>query len=201
MRRVLDGLLEHPVVYRLWQAPFVEQKFAPARRQLEHVSIRRVLDVGCGPGTNARRFGTAEYVGVDVNERYLEMGRRRFRGRFVQADLATADLHWLGRFDTILVNSFLHHLPDPAVNRILGQVATLLADEGSVHILELVRPTYFCPGSIMARLDRGRFARHDHHWRVLFTEHFSAKVIEPYTYAGGLWHMLYFQGTRKCASR
>jgi SAM-dependent methyltransferase len=201
MRKVLDGLLEHPVVYRLWQAPFAEQKFAPAWRRLENVSIGRVLDVGCGPGTNARRFGSAEYVGVDINDRYLEMGRRRFPGQFVQADLATADLHWLGRFDTILVNSFLHHLPDSAVNRILGQIATLLADEGSVHILELVRPTYFCPGSIMARLDRGRFARHERHWRILLSEHFHAKVIEPYKYAGGLWHMLYFQGTRKCASR
>lgn len=198
IRSFFEGLLEHPLVYSVWQAPFVEQKFAPAQRHLQTAAIRRVLDVGCGPGTNAKRFEKADYVGLDINERYLELGRSRYRGRFIQADLETADLSSLGEFDTVLVNSFLHHLPDAAVDRVLAQVATLLEPHGTVHILELVRPDRLCLGRVMARLDRGRYARATGEWRRLFQKHFEPVLVEPYAYAGGLWQMLYFQGRKAC---
>src|SRR5262245_32644641 len=104
--------MEHPAVYAAWQAPFVAQKFAPVERRIDGLTVRRVLDVGCGPGTNARRFLGAEYVGIDINERYLASARSKYPGRFICADLETEDMGALGTFDTILVNSFLHHLPD-----------------------------------------------------------------------------------------
>ena len=70
-----ERLMEHPAVYAAWQAPFAAQKFAPVERALRAHDVRRVLDVGCGTGTNADRFKDADYVGVDINERYLEVAR------------------------------------------------------------------------------------------------------------------------------
>src|SRR5258706_15123452 len=140
LTRACERLLEHPAIYSAWQAPFVAQKFAPVERQIRYDTIRKVLDVGCGPGTNARRFEGADYVGIDINEHYLAIARSKHRGRFIQADLMTADLSEFGRFDTILVNSFLHHLPDASVERILTQLTGLLDPTGKVHILELVLP-------------------------------------------------------------
>jgi SAM-dependent methyltransferase len=192
--RLVERILEHPAIYAAWQAPFVSQKFAPVERRLRHEEIGRVLDVGCGPGTNARKFAGADYVGIDINERYLAIARRRYPGQFIQADLETADLSSLGAFDTILVNSLLHHLPDDAVGRILRQLRTLLSPAGRVHILELVLPEGRSLARMMARLDRGRYARPLETWRELFVAHFEPISIEPYEYAGGLWAMLYFQG-------
>ena len=34
--------------YRMWQAPFLEQKFAPALANNDLRRVQRVLDVGCG---------------------------------------------------------------------------------------------------------------------------------------------------------
>ena len=189
-----DRLMEHPAVYAVWQAPFAAQKFAPVERQLRERTVRRVLDVGCGTGTNARRFEGAEYVGLDINERYLRMARERYAGLFVQADLTTADLTSLGTFDTILVNSFLHHIQDEDVRRILSRLTTLLAPEGRVHILELVLPPHLSLARLMARLDRGRYARPIESWRELFGAAFAPVISEPYTFGGGLWAMIYFQG-------
>lgn len=189
-----DRLMEHPAVYAVWQAPFAAQKFAPVERQLRERPIRRVLDVGCGTGTNAGRFQNAEYVGLDINERYLQMARARYTGQFVQADLTKADLSSLGTFDTILVNSFLHHVPDEAVRQILSRLTRLLAADGRAHILELVLPPRMSPARIMARLDRGRYARPLQRWRELFGEAFEPVISEPYTFGGGLWAMIYFQG-------
>lgn len=194
VRQLVDRILEHPAVYAAWQAPFVANKFAPVERQLARRNVRRVLDVGCGPGTNARRFQHAEYVGIDVNDHYLEIARRKYRGQFVQADLATADLSTLGVFDTILVNSFLHHVPDDEVGRILGQLQHLLEPDGRVHVLELVMPERASVAKVMATLDRGRFARPLAVWRQLFETHFEPVAIEPYRCGGPLWSMVYFQG-------
>jgi SAM-dependent methyltransferase len=192
-----DRFLEHPLVYAAWQRPFVERKFAPVERYLHDNSPERVLDVGCGPGTNAARFSGADYVGVDINEQYLERARSRHRGRFVQADLATADLSSLGTFDLVLVNSFLHHLPDDAVNQLLRQLQRLLEPDGSIHILELVMPEQrLSMARLMATLDRGRFARPLSAWKVLCSMHFQITQFEPYDLAS-MWAMVYVQGKRK----
>lgn len=181
-------------MYAAWQAPFRLQKFAPVERYLRSADIRRVLDVGCGPGTNAPRFAGVDYVGVDINDEYLSFARARYRGRFIRGDIGRMDLSALGTFDTILVNSFLHHLPDDAVRRVVWNLRALLGPDGAVHILELVLPERISVARIMARLDRGRHPRSVAAWRGLFEPHFERHIVEPYRLGWGLWSMLYFQG-------
>jgi SAM-dependent methyltransferase len=193
----MERILEHPTIYALLQAPFVEEKFAVIERHLRRQDVRRVLDVGCGPGINATRFPGAEYVGVDINERYLAVARAKHQGRFIQADLESADLSSLGTFDTILVNSLLHHVPDEAVRRILRQLRDLLEPDGTVHMLELMWPERGSLVGIMALVDRGRYARRVAAWRDLFEEHFETLSLEPHTFKAGLWGQLYFRGKRK----
>ena len=192
-----ERLLEHPAVYAAWQAPFAAQKFAPVERWLRHRTVQRVLDVGCGAGTNAGRFTGMDYVGIDINARYLNAARARFAGQFVHADLVRADLSSLGTFDMILANSFLHHVADADVERILAQISTLLAPGGTIHVLDLVLPPRKSVAWIMARLDRGRYPRRVERWHTLFSAAFETVVFEPYSLGGGLWSMIYFQGQRK----
>src|SRR5688572_20768895 len=123
-------LLESPWMYRLWQAPFAEQKLAPLLAHNDVSAVRRVLDVGCGPGTNARRFGSSYYLGLDINPKYIEFARARYRRDFRVADITTYDAPAGERFDLILVNSFLHHLDDEATIRVLKQAGSLLSDDG-----------------------------------------------------------------------
>lgn len=202
MKRIFERALEQPQVYRLWQAPFAEKKFSPVQRYLDRRPARRILDVGCGPGTNASRFRQAEYVGIDINEKYLAVARAQHPGLFVQADLATADLSHLGSFDTILINSFLHHLPDGAVDDVLERIARLLEPGGRVHILELVLPDEMNLAKLMARLDRGRHARSIQSWQIRFEQYFESLVLEQHMLGGWLWAMVYFQGgARACGSR
>ena len=202
LRNTFERVMEQPWVYRLWQAPFADRKFDPVQQYLRLKPPRRVLDVGCGPGTNAPRFRGADYVGVDINEHYLEMARARHPGMFLQADLSTADLSNLGRFDLILVNSFLHHLSDDGVEHIVNRIPGLLDTDGRVHILELVLPEKASLATVMARLDRGRYARTVNRWRSIFEHHFDPVVVQPYMLGRWLWAMLYFQGKAKqCGSR
>lgn len=191
---LVDRLLDRPAIYRLWQKPFADRKFAPIRRHGNLSRARRILDVGCGPGTNAKYANGADYVGLDINESYLAYARSHFRGMFVAADLRSSDLGDLGTFDAIIVNSFLHHIDDLAVHHVLSQLRQRLQSGGHVHFVELVLPPGFSPGWIMAKLDRGPYARAVEHWTHLFGTHFSPAIVERYAVGWGLWQMLYYQG-------
>jgi len=188
--------LEHTLAYRLWQAPFADKKLAPLFAHNDLRVVRRVLDVGCGPGTNTRRFAHADYLGVDINPRYIAYARRRYGRDFRVADV-TAGPDLGARFDCVLVNSFLHHVDDAEAHRILGYLARLLTPDGHVHALELVLPAGRSVARLLARLDRGAHARPLAAWRTLLATHFEPVVFEPYGLGAlgmTLWHMVYFKG-------
>ena len=193
----VDRLLERTAVYRLWQAPFAEAKFEPVRRHNDIGAARRVLDVGCGPGTNTARFNHAEYLGIDINPAYIEDARRRHGREFLVADATTYTVSADQRYDWILLNSFLHHVETADVRRILSHLATLLTPDGHIHILDLVLPAGPSAARLLARWDRGRFARPLEEWRGLFTQSFEPVVFEAYPLKGAgltLWNMVYFKG-------
>ena len=199
MRLPVD-VLASASAYRVWQMPFAGQKFAPILRHNDLGTARRVLDVGCGPGTNTGYFGTADYLGLDINESYVAYARRRYRRRFLTADVCRYTGESDGRFDFILVNSFLHHVEDAAAVDILRRLAALLDPHGFVHILDLVLPPDPGVARFLARNDRGAFPRATSRWQAMFEDVFRGVVFEPYRLTLGgvtLWQMVYFKGGRK----
>jgi len=189
-------LFEIPWVYRAWQAPFRERKLAPIKRHNDLSSARRVLDVGCGPGTNAPHFRGMDYLGLDINPAYVERARARYGMRFEVADVTRHEVRG-EPFDFILVNSLFHHIDDEGCDRILGHLATLLTDDGRVHVLDLVLPPHAFPARLLARMDRGDHPRPLGAWQELLGRHFEADLVQPYDLgvAGvALWKMVYFRG-------
>ncbi len=167
MNDLAGRLLEQAPVYRLWQAPFADQKFAPVLAHNQMERVRRVLDVGCGPGTNAKYFAQSEYLGVDINPDYIQDARQRYRREFVACDVRTYRPPAGARFDFVLVNSFLHHLNTSEVESILLHLNTLLTADGHVHISRAghaVTCQHFTPprtlGSRAVRPSSGRMAAH-----------------------------------------
>jgi len=193
----VDRLLGRTAIYRLWMAPFAEAKFAPVRRHNDVGLVKRVLDVGCGPGTNTAWFAHAEYLGIDINPAYVEDAKRRTGRKFLVADATTYSVPPDQRFDFILLNSFLHHVETGDARRILSHLATLLTLDGRIHILDLVLPAAPSVARLLARWDRGRYARTLAEWRVLFGEYYEPAVFETYPLKGAgitLWNMVYFKG-------
>ena len=197
MNALIARVMEWPPVYRLWMAPFAEQKLRPIRAHTELTRVRRVLDVGCGPGTNTSLFSDADYLGIDINESYIESARRRHRRTFVTADVTTYRVADHERFDLILVNSLLHHLDDSSTVRLLEHLSGLLTDDGRVHVLELVLPDSPSAARFLARHDRGKFARPLDRWSALLGSVLEPVLIEPYGVGlpgVTLWNMVYFMG-------
>lgn len=199
---ILDAIMSRPAVYRLWQAPFENSKFAPIVAHNDLTRVRRILDVGCGPGTNAANFAKLDYLGIDLNPAYIESARRRHSGRFLAVDAAQFSPDRGERFDFILVNSFLHHVNDHTARRILSNLRNLLTSDGHIHILELVLPGSTSIARVVAKADRGKFARPLKEWESIFQEVFTQAILKPYTLGVlgiPLWHMVYFKGQAKTA--
>jgi len=193
----LSRIMGHPTAYRLWQAPCASAKFAPITRHNDLAAIRRVLDVGCGPGTNAAWFTHADYLGIDNNPDYVDTARRRHRRPFEVADVRQYEADPGARFDFILINSLLHHIDADDVYRILGQLSRQLTPDGHVHILDLVLPDQPCLARTLALGDRGDWPRPLDEWRTIFGSYFEPVVVEPYELrlcGVTLWNMVYFKG-------
>ena len=193
-----------PWVYRLWQAPFVAKKLEPLVRHNDLSEIRQVLDVGCGPGSNAPTFADVEYLGIDIEEQYVASARNRHRGSFEVADARTFEPQPGESFDCILLNSLLHHLDRDDVRLVLRRLERLLTDDGSIHVIDLVLPEEKGIPRWLAESDRGDHPRRLGEWKTLFSEAFESKVFEPFTVslAGvGLWDLVYFKGGRKGGRR
>lgn len=108
----------------------------------------RVLDLGCGPGDIAQRFARTfpecRIVGVDGSKTMLEFGSKAIarsglqaRIRLIEARLPAASLAE-GNFDTVISNSLLHHLAQPAV--LWDTVKSCGSGGAVVCIMDLMRP-------------------------------------------------------------
>ncbi|MEO5826050.1 MAG: class I SAM-dependent methyltransferase [Gemmatimonadales bacterium] len=194
----MKHLLDHPLLYHVWQAPFIAQKVEPFRRHNPGLPFSRVLDVGCGPGTNRRLFASSGYIGIDFNRSYITHAQVREAGVGVVGDAAALPFRRARHFDCVFVNSLLHHLDDEQVRALLGSAATMLQPGGAIHVIDLVVPEARSIARSLALRDRGEHPRAGADLRALLGEVIVADVDEEFSLRIGpiaCWQMVYIRGT------
>ena len=137
----------------------------------------RVLDCGCGPGEFFEHLPEVEYVGIDVDERYVAEGRRRFgdRATFRLGPVGPGTMHEEGHYDLVLAMGLLHHLDDLEVRSFMNRARRVLKPSGRLVTLD---PCYAPGQSRVARMlidmDRGSHVRPVEEWAPLVTPAFPA---------------------------
>jgi ubiquinone/menaquinone biosynthesis C-methylase UbiE len=138
LAKLVERISDHPVLF-IFCRSLLENDFrairAIIRRELTLDSNMRTLDLGCGPGAFSDLFERGDYVGADLNARYIDHARKHCKGTFVVADAQKLDLPDQ-RFDQILIFGLLHHLPDEVVRGVLGECRRLLAPGGRALVIE-----------------------------------------------------------------
>ena len=194
----LKDILASPLAYRLWQSPFAATKIAPVLSSLGRARPVAVLDIGCGPGTDAQRFaGIRRYVGIDLSESYIKYAQAHFPGKFVVGDVTSDSLAGLGRFDVLLLNSLMHHIDDQAVGHLLSSLPRLLNHGGEIHIIDLVLPESGLERR-MALADRGAFPRPLAMWEALTSKWLTVQEMRPFSVGLGpisLWEMVHIRAS------
>lgn len=101
---------------------------------------KRVLEIGCGIGTDAIEFAKAgaDYTGIDISDDSLSIAKKRFEvynlnGNFFNLDATDDNLPQLGSFDLIYSFGVLHHYPN--VDKIINSVSNMLVSNGKFKFM------------------------------------------------------------------
>ena len=90
-----------------------------------------ILDLGCGPGRDLRRFAALGHVvvGLDGSSELVAMARAETDCEVLHQDFLALDLP-LARFDGIFANASLFHVPSSQLARVLRDLAAALKPDG-----------------------------------------------------------------------
>ncbi len=128
-------------------------------QKAENQDSVRVLDIGCFSGAMLNRIrrevpdtikSRVEFVGVDMDEEALSLGRSRYQGVSLISGEVNAGFEKIGTFDIILMSNIIHEaIPEDnqtdqettaAVSAVIGNVTKLLSPDGNLVILDGLRP-------------------------------------------------------------
>jgi ubiquinone/menaquinone biosynthesis C-methylase UbiE len=106
----------------------------------------RVLEIGCGLGTDGAQFAKAgaDYTGVDLTEAAVELARKRFELFDLKGSFRTADAENLDfpddSFDLVYSHGVLHHTPN--TEGAVREVHRVLKKNGRAVIMLYHRNSY-----------------------------------------------------------
>ncbi|HEX8708088.1 MAG TPA: class I SAM-dependent methyltransferase [Pyrinomonadaceae bacterium] len=153
---------------------------------------QRLLEVGCGMGTDLLQFarGGAQCTGVDLTPRSVEISSLHFGLYGMRADFVLADGERLpfadGTFDAVYSNGVLHHTPDTAravleLHRVLrpgGVAKVMLYHRGSLYYwTEIILHR----GLLRGQLLRGQTPEQIMSRYVEYSEHEARPLVKAYS--------------------
>lgn len=102
---------------------------------------KRVLEIGCGIGSDAEEFAKhgADYVGIDLSDQSIALCRQRFEvlgleGEFHNIDVTDAEaLKTLGEFDLVYSYGVIHHFP--GIDKIIDNVRQVVKTGGEFRYM------------------------------------------------------------------
>lgn len=118
----------------------------PAAANFANTRGLKVLEIGCGLGTDGAQFAKAgaDYTGVDLTNAAIELARKRFElfgltGKFQVADAENLDFPDES-FDVVYSHGVLHHTP--AIDAAAQEIHRVLKPGGRVIVMLYHRGSY-----------------------------------------------------------
>lgn len=106
----------------------------------------RVLEIGCGIGTDGAQFARAgaDYTGVDLTEAAVGLARKRFEVSGLKGEFRVADAERLDfpdeSFDVVYSHGVIHHTPD--IEAAVGEIRRVLKTGGRAVVMLYHRDSY-----------------------------------------------------------
>ncbi|MDD3046235.1 MAG: class I SAM-dependent methyltransferase [Candidatus Pacebacteria bacterium] len=92
----------------------------------------KVLDLGCGNGRFYQKLKQADYVGIDVSEKLIQIAKENYPCASFKVASATNLPFQKDEFDYIYSLAVLHHLPQEYHSRFLEEIKRVLKENGTL---------------------------------------------------------------------
>lgn len=182
LNTLIEKVSDHPVLFIFFRG-ILENDFkairAVIRRDLDLSPGRRTLDLGCGPGAFSDLFERHDYVGADINKRYIDYAREHRHGTFIASDARKVDLPD-ARFDQVLIFGLLHHLSDEDTRSVLSEARRMVVPGGAILAIEDIPAQHRLNlvGHLLHAIENGEHIRPTADYRRLYTEVGTIEVEE-----------------------
>jgi ubiquinone/menaquinone biosynthesis C-methylase UbiE len=147
-----------PALGKDWLTPFYDVLLATVgwgpqltEKMLERAHIQdgeRVLDVGCATATlliaAKARYPAAQLVGVDPDERALQIARKKIARQRVEVEVVRARAENLpfepSSFDVVMSSLVFHHLPTEIKQQAMHDIYRVLTPGGRLLLADFGKP-------------------------------------------------------------
>ena len=125
---------------------YTKEWHIPIAAGFEKARGLKVLEIGCGLGTDGAQFAEAgaDYTGVDLTEAAVELARKRFELFGLSGKFQTADAESLGfvdeSFDLVYSHGVLHHTPE--TEKAIKEIHRVLRPGGRAMVMLYHRGSY-----------------------------------------------------------
>lgn len=131
---------------RIEQHRYEKECHIPAAAEFDTSKGLRLLEIGCGIGTDGLQFARAGaiYTGVDLTEAAVELARKNFAAAGVGGEFRVSDAENLdfpdASFDVVYSHGVLHHTPD--IEAAVGEIHRVLRPGGRAIVMLYHRGSY-----------------------------------------------------------
>lgn len=123
------------------QRKYFVEPHIPGFAEFERWKGKKVLEVGCGLGTDAANFARAgaDYTAIELSEVSIDLAKKRFdvfglKGNFVLTKgEALSDFFAENTFDLVYSFGVIHHTPDP--KQIVRQMRKVIKPDGELRLM------------------------------------------------------------------
>jgi len=131
---------------RVEQHRYEKEWHIPQAAEFAGTKGLRVLEIGCGMGTDGAQFAKAgaDYIGVDLTEAAIELARKRFELSGLRGEFRVADAEHLDfpdeSFDLVYSHGVLHHTPE--IETAVSEIHRVLKPGGRAIVMLYHRGSY-----------------------------------------------------------
>lgn len=152
---------------------------------------RKVLDIGCGTGSQSGLFSKTSYIGIDISPAAIHLAQKHkgyhfsvMDGRVLRFPQQT--------FDAVLVSGVLHHLSDDNSIKVVSEMKRVLKPRGYALVIEAIAPLlrWNVMGHLVRFLDAGDHIRPPQEYEKILSRYF--RITRSYTVLGGVFDYAVF---------
>lgn len=132
---------------------YEEEYHIPEVVQFEKQRGKKVLEIGCGLGTDLLQFARhgANVTGVDLTPKSMELLKKRFKINNLPGEFSVVNAEELpfedNTFDYVYSHGVIHHSPN--TEKIVENIHRILKPNGEFMVMIYHKNSYYYYGSIM----------------------------------------------------